>query len=393
MSDRIANQLNALITARSAIHAGVGTEAVRDLAHAFGIVRPEAGTLRAIHAVLDQLEHPGKYKRDKDAREAHSAGERTFRKWKHNVNGLIDYVAAATELQPQDEVTLVAEVTAAFAERREAQVEKSFSVSGITTRAAPTKKSFRFPPETHPMRGAAVPEDAEKEQEVLEALGTLSIDSQAIVASEAADKRGADTAVTLLSGDLARLEGLASRADLNGIIVQLLRWSADAGRWAVQCKKSKECVAVRLLNLRPLVEEAAMSDSPVQVAAGGKLVWKSLQPHEALGLTRAEDYKREAHAAFKAGDFGVAVKLFEGALQFGDAADIRCGRALARLEAAPTSLVIWNYLIMAELDADMQYGQCSCVTTPRAGICLHGPESSLHRWHRGTETMPTKWRC
>ena len=36
--------------------AAAGDAAARDLAHAFGAVNPEAGTLRAIRAVIDQLQ-------------------------------------------------------------------------------------------------------------------------------------------------------------------------------------------------------------------------------------------------------------------------------------------------------------------------------------------------
>ena len=58
------------------------TTAARDLAHAFGAVHPEAGTLRAIRAVIDQLDNPASFARDKDAYEKHGASEATFKKWK-----------------------------------------------------------------------------------------------------------------------------------------------------------------------------------------------------------------------------------------------------------------------------------------------------------------------
>ena len=54
---------------------GEATAAARDLAHAFGAVHPEAGTLRAIQAVIDQLDNPSSFARNKDAYEKHGASQ------------------------------------------------------------------------------------------------------------------------------------------------------------------------------------------------------------------------------------------------------------------------------------------------------------------------------
>jgi hypothetical protein len=51
-------RLLAFEAARRQFVDGDATAAARDLAHAFGAVHPEAGTLRAIHAVIDQLDNP-----------------------------------------------------------------------------------------------------------------------------------------------------------------------------------------------------------------------------------------------------------------------------------------------------------------------------------------------
>ena len=65
------------------------TTAARDLAHAFGAVHPEAGTLRAIRAVIDQLDNPASFARDKDAYEKHGASEATFNKWKKKLAAFV----------------------------------------------------------------------------------------------------------------------------------------------------------------------------------------------------------------------------------------------------------------------------------------------------------------
>lgn len=69
--------------------AAAGEAAARDLAHAFGAVHPEAGTLRAIQAVIDQLDNPASFARNKDAYEKHGASEATFKKWKKKLAAFV----------------------------------------------------------------------------------------------------------------------------------------------------------------------------------------------------------------------------------------------------------------------------------------------------------------
>ena len=69
--------------------AAAGDAAARDLAHAFGAVHPEAGTLRAIRAVIDQLDNPASFARNKDAYEKHCASEATFKKWKKKLAAFV----------------------------------------------------------------------------------------------------------------------------------------------------------------------------------------------------------------------------------------------------------------------------------------------------------------
>ena len=66
--------------------------AARDIAYAFGYVRPESGTYRAIQAVLDQLENPSSFSGNRDAWEKHGAGRGTFKKWKKTLTAVLGTV-------------------------------------------------------------------------------------------------------------------------------------------------------------------------------------------------------------------------------------------------------------------------------------------------------------
>ena len=66
------------------------TAAARDIAYAFGYVHPEAGTFRAIQAVLDQLDNPST--KNKDAYEKHGAGRGTYVKWKKKLTAILGSV-------------------------------------------------------------------------------------------------------------------------------------------------------------------------------------------------------------------------------------------------------------------------------------------------------------
>ena len=69
--------------------AAAADAAARDLAHAFGAVHPEAGTLRAIKAVIDQLDNPASFARNKDAYEKHGVSQGTFNKWKKKLAAFV----------------------------------------------------------------------------------------------------------------------------------------------------------------------------------------------------------------------------------------------------------------------------------------------------------------
>ena len=68
---------------------GDATAAARDLAHAFGAVHPQTSTLRAIQAVIDQLDNPSAFFRNKDAYEKHGATQVTFNRWKKKLMAFV----------------------------------------------------------------------------------------------------------------------------------------------------------------------------------------------------------------------------------------------------------------------------------------------------------------
>ena len=46
-------------------------------------------TLRAIHAVIDQLDNPASFARNRDAYEKHGASQGTFNKWKKKLTAFV----------------------------------------------------------------------------------------------------------------------------------------------------------------------------------------------------------------------------------------------------------------------------------------------------------------
>jgi hypothetical protein len=84
-------RLAALSVARLAVRdtAGDSTATIQEVAIAFGSVHPEIGTIRAIRAVVDQLEHPSAFTRNRDAYEKHSASRSTYEKWKGKITSLL----------------------------------------------------------------------------------------------------------------------------------------------------------------------------------------------------------------------------------------------------------------------------------------------------------------
>jgi len=86
------SSIAALDRARAAVRsrsdASACDAAMHDLAIALGTTRPETGTVRAIRAVVDKLEHPDAYPRDEDVYAAHGAKGRTFTLWKARFHSL-----------------------------------------------------------------------------------------------------------------------------------------------------------------------------------------------------------------------------------------------------------------------------------------------------------------
>ena len=87
--------------------AAAGDAAARDLAHAFGAVHPEAGSLRAIRAVIDQLDNPASFARNKDVYEKHGASQATFNKWKKKLAAFVVQEEVATGTAAVDDLSLI----------------------------------------------------------------------------------------------------------------------------------------------------------------------------------------------------------------------------------------------------------------------------------------------
>jgi hypothetical protein len=83
----------------------------------------------------------------------------------------------------------------------------------------------------------------------------------AVPAKAATAKLEAPGSVELTVGQRIVFQGLAGRADLNGTFGKLVKFDADAGRWAVQRERSSELVNVRPANLQVVSGSGASSSS------------------------------------------------------------------------------------------------------------------------------------
>ena len=104
-------QLDALQAARALVrsHHGedIGHLAFIALARSLGSRNPQGRTLCCIIAVLDQLEHPGKFASDREAWEAHGAKQSNFKTWKGRIGHLISAeLVDEVELSSQESATL-----------------------------------------------------------------------------------------------------------------------------------------------------------------------------------------------------------------------------------------------------------------------------------------------
>ena len=104
-------QLVKLEAARAAVRedaSNAGHVALVTLARALGCAQPQGQTLLAIIAVLDIVEHPAKFRSDRDAYDAHGAKKTTFKLWKGRISQLMSahLVNEEVELSLQDELTI-----------------------------------------------------------------------------------------------------------------------------------------------------------------------------------------------------------------------------------------------------------------------------------------------
>ena len=98
--------MEARLLARDAARRGVdwslaataaSTAVARDLAYAFGYAHPEAGTCKAIQAVLDQLDNPLPLT-NQAAWEKHGVGRGAFKRWKKHL--VLDFLGTVVVDSP-----------------------------------------------------------------------------------------------------------------------------------------------------------------------------------------------------------------------------------------------------------------------------------------------------
>jgi len=158
-------------------------------------------------------------------------------------------------------------------------------------------------------------------------------------------------------GDMVQIEGLKSRADLNGTTGVLIKWNAAALRWAVTVVATDEKVKVRPDNLRQCSEEykvnalsAALSTAVLSAggdanaeAAGASGMAPVIMPRSADTSAIAAQLAAEQYAVvdgFLEGGGSAVRELLhrlrgEGELQLGEVAGGRAAAAYARIIGQP----------------------------------------------------------
>ena len=157
------------------------------------------------------------------------------------------------------------------------------------------------------------------------------------------------------AGDMVQIEGLRSRADLNGAAGVLIKWVAAVSRWAVTVVATDEKVKVRPDNLRRLASrglinagaDASGEGTATAEAAGGSGARKpktfpgTAEAHEMAAQLVAERHLVIDGFLEREGATAVLALLRElrekGELQPGDVAGGRAAAAYARItgQAAP----------------------------------------------------------
>jgi hypothetical protein len=145
-------------------------------------------------------------------------------------------------------------------------------------------------------------------------------------------------------GDMVQIEGLKSRADLNGATGVLLKWNAAASRWAVAVVATDEKVKVRHENLRRSSEEYQVKPSVEAAGASGTARAPLALPMAAGTGAISAQLAAEQYVVvddFLGGRADGAVRELlhrlrgEGELQPGEVAGGRAAAAYARIIGQP----------------------------------------------------------
>ena len=231
------------------------TAAARDIAYAFGYVHPEAGTFRAIQAVLDQLDNPST--KNKDAYEKHGAGRGTYVKWKKKLTGILGPVVV-----DDGDADLAAALEKSAARVTEPQ-------DGQAVRLSP---QFLTHAASEPVVASDVLTDAAA--------------ASGVSLAEALDK------LTLSAADQhAAAVGEVDRAEAEAVL--RVREAADAAQDAADAAQTANAAEERARRAAALADSAKASVAAAHVAA-------EVAALEAAGEAAARDNAREAEARQRA---------------------------------------------------------------------------------------------
>ena len=253
--------------------AAAGDAAARDLAHAFGAVHPEAGTLRAIKAVIDQLDNPASFARNKDAYEKHGASEATFKKWKKKLAAFVVQEEVATGTAAVDDA-LGAELLDAL----------------VSYPQPPHPNTLPLPPAREPNQETRAERLAETQGQGLQAV-TLS-PPQSFLARAPSQP--------VVSGDMLADAAAASGVGLAEALDKLTLSAADRHAAAIDAVDRAEAEAV--LREREAAEAAQAVDAAKDRAREAAALAESARARVAAAHIAAEAAAVEAAAEAAARD-------------------------------------------------------------------------------------------
>ena len=235
--------------ARQRFATGDDTAAVRHLAETFGALHPEAGTLRAIQAVLDQLDNPSALQKNKDAYEKHGVSQNTFSKWKKKLAAFVVEEEAAT-------VAVDADLCAAL-EHRDARLPEPQVQDGQTVRL-----SRQF------LAGTA-PEHATSSDVLVDAAAASGVSLaealDKLILSAADQHAAAIVAIDQAEAEAVRREREA--ADAAREAADAARDAADAARVAAGAARAAEAAKERARQAAALADSARERVAAAHVAA------------------------------------------------------------------------------------------------------------------------------